>query len=46
METDQSEQLGTLLTQSAKVLNKSQEAEERDASTTPKNPRKIMSPPS
>ena len=44
METNQAEQLDTLLNQSSKVLNKSQEAEETDIWTTPKRDNRSSSP--
>ena len=43
METDQAEQLDTLLNQSTKVLNKNQEAEETDALMTSKRDNRSLS---
>ena len=42
METDQAEQLGGLLGQSAKVLNRNQEAEETDTSITSKRDKRTL----
>ena len=44
METDQAEQLDALLNKFTKVLNRNQEAEEIDASTTSKRDNRPPSP--